>query len=140
LKNRLRSGDVWVTGSRQFKDFDAYLLEPSRFTELRNKQGLALPIQQDGEAYVTERVALLKQSLDEVGGLAARGELPDAAVSESGLKITPLTNTVPEQASVLMRRAYTLLAHSANSGSPSRAILCIARRWSRKRLRCGTRI
>ena len=28
----------------------------------------------------------------------ARGELPDAAVSESGLKITPLTNTVPEEA------------------------------------------
>ena len=38
LKNRLRSGDIWVTGSRQFKDFEAYLLEPSRFTELRAKQ------------------------------------------------------------------------------------------------------
>ena len=62
-----------------------------------------------GDAYVSERVALLKQSLDEVDGLAARGELPDAAVSESGLKITPLTNTVPEEASVLMRRAYALL-------------------------------
>src|SRR5258708_37784769 len=65
LKNRLRSGDVWVTGSRQFNDFDAYLLEPSRFTELRTKQGLALPIEQDGDSYVTNRVALLKQSLDE---------------------------------------------------------------------------
>jgi len=35
--------------------------------------------------------------LDEVNGLAARGELPDAAVSESGLKITGLANTVPEK-------------------------------------------
>ena len=111
LKNRLRSGDVWVTGSRQFKDFEAYLLEPSRFTELRTKQSLSLPIEQDGDSYVAERVAQLKQSLDEVDGLAARGELPDAAVSESGLKITPLTNTVPEEASVLMRRAYALLPH-----------------------------
>ena len=26
LKNALRSGDMWVTGSRQFRDFDDYLL------------------------------------------------------------------------------------------------------------------
>jgi len=26
LKNALRSGDVWVPGSRQFKDFEDYLL------------------------------------------------------------------------------------------------------------------
>lgn len=25
LKNALRSGDMWVTGSRQFRDFDDYL-------------------------------------------------------------------------------------------------------------------
>ena len=57
------------------------------------------------------RIALLKQSFDEVDGLAARGELPDAAVSESGLKITPLTKTGPEKANVLMRCASTLLPH-----------------------------
>jgi hypothetical protein len=111
LKNRLRSGDVWVTGSRQFKDFEAYLLEPARFNELRAAEGLALAVEQNGEAYVARKVALLKQSLDEVEGLAVRGELPDAAVNKSGLKIAPLTNTVPEEATVLMRRAYALLPH-----------------------------
>ena len=111
LKNRLRSGDVWVTGSRQFKDFEAYLIEPSRFNELRDGQSLALPVEQNGERYIAERVAQLKVSLDEINGLAARGELPDAAVSESGLKITPLTNTMPEEAGALMRRAYALLPH-----------------------------
>jgi len=30
LKNALRSGDVWVLGSRQFKDFDEYLLPARR--------------------------------------------------------------------------------------------------------------
>ena len=111
LKNRLRSGDVWVTGSRQFKDFDAYMLEPSRFAELRAQQNLSLPVEHNGDTYVAGRVALLKQSLNEVDGLAARGELRDAAVSESGLKISPLTNAVPDEASVLMRRAYALLPH-----------------------------
>jgi hypothetical protein len=101
-----------VTGSRQFKDFNAYLLEPSRFTELRGKCELSLPVDQNGDSYLAGRIAQLKQSLDEVNALAARGELPDAAVNESGLKITPLTNTVPEEASVLMRRAYALLPHT----------------------------
>jgi hypothetical protein len=31
LKNALRSGDVWVQGSRQFKDFDEYLVPAEKF-------------------------------------------------------------------------------------------------------------
>lgn len=31
LKNALRAGDIWVKGSRQFKDFDEHLL-PEEFT------------------------------------------------------------------------------------------------------------
>ena len=86
-----------------------FKFEPSRFTELRAKESLSLPVEQNGDAQVEGRIALLKQSLDEVDGLAARGEFPDAAVSECGLKISPLTNTGPEKANVLMRCAYALL-------------------------------
>ena len=35
LKNALRSGDVWVQGSRQFKDFDEYLMPAEKFTALK---------------------------------------------------------------------------------------------------------
>jgi len=31
LRNALRSGDVWVPGSRQFKDFEDYLLPQAQF-------------------------------------------------------------------------------------------------------------
>ena len=31
LKNSLRSGDIWVQGSRQFKDFEDYLVPPAKF-------------------------------------------------------------------------------------------------------------
>jgi TnpA family transposase len=37
--------------------------------------------------------------------------LPDAQINEAGLKITPLTNAVPEAADTLMRQAYALLPH-----------------------------
>lgn len=35
LKNALRSGDVWVQGSRQFKDFDEYLVPVEKFATLK---------------------------------------------------------------------------------------------------------
>ncbi|HGO5650805.1 TPA: DUF4158 domain-containing protein, partial [Klebsiella pneumoniae] len=35
LKNALRSGDIWVQGSRQFKDFEDYLVPPAKFASLK---------------------------------------------------------------------------------------------------------
>ena len=35
LKNALRSGDIWVQGSRQFKDFDEYLVPAEKFAALK---------------------------------------------------------------------------------------------------------
>lgn len=34
LKNALRSGDMWVLGSRQFKDFEEYLVPAEPFAAL----------------------------------------------------------------------------------------------------------
>jgi hypothetical protein len=42
LNNGLRAGDVWVPGSRQFKDFEAYLVGRERFAKLQDAQ--ALPV------------------------------------------------------------------------------------------------
>ena len=68
LKNALRSGDVWVPGSRQFKDFEEYLLPQQRFTALCEANNLPLAIDTDGERYLRDRLALLKQKLHEVDG------------------------------------------------------------------------
>jgi len=45
LKNALRSGDIWVQGSRQFKDFDEYLMPAKKFATLKltNELPLAWP-------------------------------------------------------------------------------------------------
>jgi TnpA family transposase len=43
--------------------------------------------------------------------MAATDALPDAIITESGLKIAPLTNAVPEEADSLMRQVYALLPH-----------------------------
>ncbi len=37
--------------------------------------------------------------------------MPDATITESGLKVTPLANAVPEEADALMSQARGLLPH-----------------------------
>lgn len=112
LKNCLRSGDIWVLGSRQFKDFEEYLLPPSRFAEQREREELGLAVETDCERFLETRLAVLDRELATVERLAAANELPDATITSTGrLKITPLDNAVPDEAEVLMEQAYNLLPH-----------------------------
>ena len=111
LKNSLRSGDVWVHGSSQFKDFNEYLLPADRYSELKKAESLGLAIDCDCERYLNSRMQLLTQKLETVNQLAANDELPEATIGNSGLRISPLTNAVPEEANSLMRQAYELLPH-----------------------------
>lgn len=111
LKNALRSGDIWVQGSRQFKNFDEYLLPVDKFAALKHANKLPLAITADCDHYLNKRRLLLEQQLEMVNRLAEVDKLPDATVTETGLKITPLTNTVPDEADTLMQQAYNLLPH-----------------------------
>jgi len=111
LRNSLRSGDIWVQGSRQFKDFDEYLLPVTTFDSLRKQNNLPLAITTGCDQYIDERIHLLKERLTTVNRLAATNGLPDAIVSESGLKITPLDAAVPEATQALITQSATLLPH-----------------------------
>src|SRR5260370_26085607 len=110
LKNALRSGDVWVPGSRQFKDFEEYLLTPARFAALRDAGELPLAIDTDGEGYLRDRLALLAERLTELNRRAAAGELPDAEIADELLKIKPLAKSVPEEAESLEEDLFGLIA------------------------------
>lgn len=111
LKNALRAGDVWVPGSRQFKDFEEYLLPQARFAALHEAGELPLMIDTDGERYLRDRLALLKQKLHEVEGLAAGGELPDAEIAGELLKVKPLSKSVPEEAERLEEELFEIVPH-----------------------------
>ena len=100
LKNALRSGDIWVKGSRQFRDFDDYLLPAEKFAALKREQALPLAINPNSDQYLEERLQLLDEQLATVTRLAKDNELPDAILTESGLKITPLDAAVPDRASI----------------------------------------
>jgi TnpA family transposase len=111
LKNSLRSGDIWVKGSRQFRDFEEYLLPKERFGQQRLQGELGLPVETNCDSFLGERKTTLETKLSQVEQQARQNTLPDANLTTRGLKITPLANAVPEEAEKLMRRAYALMPH-----------------------------
>jgi predicted phosphatase len=111
LKNALRSGDIWVQGSRQFKDFEDYLLPPDKFANLRQAGELPLAITSDCDEYLNDQLILLKTQLAIVNNMALANDLPDAIITESGLKITPLDTTVPDTTQTLIDQIAMILPH-----------------------------
>ena len=70
LKNSLRSGDIWVQGSRQFKDFEDYLVSTEKFASLKNSGGLPLTVHTDCDQYLNDRLTLLETQLVTVDHMA----------------------------------------------------------------------
>lgn len=106
LKNSLRSGDIWVKGSRQFRNFDDYLISKTAYAELLREEALPVAVNTDGEHYLGERLAELEKQLALVSQLAKEYELPDAVVNETGLKMTPHSTTVPDKAQRLIDQTF----------------------------------
>jgi hypothetical protein len=111
LKNALRSGDMWVLGSRQFKDFEEYLVPAEPFAVLLQAGGLPLAVEPNGEVHLQQRLAHLTQQLETVNRLAAASELPDASLTAADLKITTLNAAVPDAAQTLIDQVARLLPH-----------------------------
>ncbi len=107
LKGALRSGDIWVKGSRRYKNFDDYLIPEKDFDKLT--PALPLPVSADYHEYITSRKTLLQSRLEEVNAMAALGELPDVEISDRGVKVSPLDNCVPVQVSPLAELVYSML-------------------------------
>ena len=109
LKNALRSGDVSVIGSRQFKDFDEYLMSRATFDDQYRGNRLGLVVETSAAAYLDERLAHLREALDETSRLAEAGELPDVELNDKELKITPLDDATPAAADILAQQVYDLM-------------------------------
>ncbi|EJB8506450.1 Tn3 family transposase, partial [Vibrio parahaemolyticus] len=111
LKGALRSGDIWVSGSRRYKNFDDYLTPYQDFEKARDNEQLPLSVSTNFHEYYQSRIALLSSRLKEVNTLAMIGELPDVEVSDRGLKVTPLDNSVPPEVSSYADLVYGMLPH-----------------------------
>ncbi len=111
LKNSLRSGDVWVPGSRRYRDFDDYLMPKDDFDGMLGNGEVTLPVavEKDFGSYLEGRKARLHEGLTEIGSLVRRGELEGVSLDDGRLKISRPKKDEPEGMDGLTRLVYSLV-------------------------------
>ncbi|HEX6290940.1 MAG TPA: Tn3 family transposase [Herpetosiphonaceae bacterium] len=107
LRNGLRSGDIWVDGSRQFKAFDAYLIPNQDWQYLKQMGDVPLAIPTDVHVYLEERRHALHAELSRVDALLAQDQLADVKLQNGSLSIKPLEKAVPAAVETLITHAYS---------------------------------
>ena len=109
LRDRLRAGDIWVEGSRQWRAVEDQLIAPALFAAMREAGPLPIAAPATAEDYLAERRALLEQRFSEVDAKAAAAKLEDVRIKGDELKITPLKAATPEAAEILADRLYAMV-------------------------------
>src|SRR5450755_1387980 len=69
LRDRLRAGDIWVTGSRQYRDFETYLIPSATFKVMQNER-LPLDIDTNLPSYLADCRQRLEDTLTTVASKA----------------------------------------------------------------------
>ena len=81
LRDRLRAGDIWVEGSRQWRALEDQLIVPALFAAMREAGPLPVAAPATAGEYLVERRALLDRRLCEVGRRkAAADKLEDVRI------------------------------------------------------------
>lgn len=109
LRDRLRAGDVWVSGSRQYRSFEERLISAETLGDLQRAGTLPVTVEHDFEQFIAGRQALLDERLTAVDSQAATGGLPDVTVTNGVLKIAPIEKSTPPEAEALAARLYAML-------------------------------
>ena len=109
LRDRLRSGDIWVEGSRQWRAVEDQLIPPALFAAMREAGPLPVAVPATAEEYLAERRALLEWRLCEVAAKAAADKLDDVKIKGAELKVSPLKAVTPEEAETLANRLYGMM-------------------------------
>jgi hypothetical protein len=93
LRDRLRAGDIWVEGSRQYQDFESTLIPELTFALLKAEGPLPVAIDANVESYLDGRRAALDREVEEVGRLANQGKLDGVDLTGGELVIRPYRRT-----------------------------------------------
>jgi len=109
LSLRLKAGDIWVQGSRRYRKFDSYLIEPFVWAQSKEKLLAQAEPSLDCETYLNKRKALLDQELKKVSEMVRQHLLPEVRMEGTQLVISPLTRSGPEESEKWAERVYTLL-------------------------------
>jgi TnpA family transposase len=105
----LRSGDIWVEGSRRYQKFESYLIAPAVWAEQKAKIVRDAEPSLECESYLSQRRNLLDEQLRAVADLTRRHLLPEARMEGTRLVISPLTRSGPDRTEEWANRVYDLV-------------------------------
>lgn len=118
LRNKLRSGDIWVDRSASYRRFDSYLLP----TPAVAGAAAALGLPPTADAWLAARGAELDRRLKQFAQRLLRGELHGVEFRDGRLSVTPVKATATPQArafadaieAMMPRVRITELLHEVN--------------------------
>ena len=95
LRDRLRSGDIWVDGSRSFRPIDEHLMPKPAFVALKEEGKLGLGVQGDGAAWLAEVRQMMDFNLKRLAYRARNGKLEGVRLEAGTLIVTPRASDIP---------------------------------------------
>ena len=105
LRDRLRAGDVWVEGSRDYRRFDAYLPPADDARRVLVESG----VETEASVWLVDRRERLHERLGEVGAKLARGRLDGVRLENARVRITPYEAVTPPAGERLDRAIDVLM-------------------------------
>ncbi len=106
LRNHIRSGDVSVTGSRQYKNFDEYLISKDEWKKI-DLQNSKLAVSPSVDQFISERTQTLTERLNWVSNHVH--ELEGVNIGKGKLHIDRLEKNTPEEAKSFSLSLYKML-------------------------------
>src|SRR3546814_15579900 len=93
LRDRLRAGDIWVEGTRNYRRFDTYLLSRGDADKVAD----SLPFQTDPAAYLEERARPLDWRLRRFATQPKANRPPGVRSEPNRLNLQPSPGSTPPQ-------------------------------------------
>src|SRR5436309_15484726 len=98
------AGDIWVRGSRQFREFDDYLIPPAAWAAQKQTDEWTLAAPRTFTEYLDQQRTALHEQLTIVNDQLAAKTLPDVTLRNGKLRLTRLEKAVPDDIEEFTRR------------------------------------
>ena len=105
LRDRLRAGDVWIGGTRNYQRFDAYLLGRRDAAKVAD----VLPFDSNAASYLADRARNLDWRLRRFAKQLKTNKLEGVSLERDRLKLQQMPPVTPPEAEALDRKLDTLL-------------------------------